>query len=131
MTQYPDAVALTRKLLSFDTINPPGAEEACAAYVGTLLEAAGFRVDYAAFAPTRTSLVARIGRLLGDSKAIGRCHPHTWSKDGTAEITVDLSQDDSVNVGAAPRSRRALAMSAPGRSRQPVAAARRRASQGP
>jgi succinyl-diaminopimelate desuccinylase len=65
MTQYPDAVALTRKLLSFDTINPPGAEEACAAYVGTLLEAAGFRVDYAAFAPTRTSLVARIGRDTG------------------------------------------------------------------
>ena len=65
MTQYPDAVALTRKLLSFDTINPPGAEEACAAYVGTLLEAAGFCVDYAAFAPTRTSLVARIGRDTG------------------------------------------------------------------
>ena len=65
MTQYPDAVALTRKLLSFDTINPPGAEEACAAYVCTLLEAAGFCVDSAAFAPTRTSLVARIGRDTG------------------------------------------------------------------
>jgi succinyl-diaminopimelate desuccinylase len=65
MTQYPDAVALTRKLLSFNTINPPGAEEACAAYLGALLEAAGFRVDYAAFAPTRTSLVARIGRDTG------------------------------------------------------------------
>ena len=62
MTQYPDAVALTRKLLSFNTINPPGAEEACAAYLGSLLEAAGFRVDYASFAPTRTSLVARMGR---------------------------------------------------------------------
>jgi succinyl-diaminopimelate desuccinylase len=65
MSEYPDAVALTRKLLSFNTINPPGAEEACAAYVGSLLEAAGFRVDYAAFAPTRTSLVARIGRNTG------------------------------------------------------------------
>lgn len=65
MTQYPDAVELTRKLLSFNTINPPGAEEACAAYLGTLLEAAGFRVDYAAFAPTRTSLVARTGRDTG------------------------------------------------------------------
>jgi len=30
MTQYPDAVTLTRKLLAFDTINPPGAEQACA-----------------------------------------------------------------------------------------------------
>jgi succinyl-diaminopimelate desuccinylase len=62
MNQAPDAVALTRKLLSFNTINPPGAEEACAAYLGSLLEAAGFHVEYAAFAPTRTSLVARIGR---------------------------------------------------------------------
>lgn len=43
-----------------------------------------------------------IGRLLGggSAQAIGRCHPHTWSKDGTAEITVDLSQDDSTTVGA-------------------------------
>jgi hypothetical protein len=41
-----------------------------------------------------------IGRLLGNSHAIGRCHPHKWSRDGTAEITIDLSQDDSVSVGA-------------------------------
>ena len=65
MSHYPDAVALTRKLLSFNTINPPGAEEACAAYLGSLLEGAGYRVDYASFAPTRTSLVARIGRDTG------------------------------------------------------------------
>ena len=62
MDHYPDAVALTQKLLSFNTINPPGAEQECAAYLGSLLKAAGFNVDYAAFAPTRTSLVARIGR---------------------------------------------------------------------
>ena len=62
MNHYPDAVALTQKLLSFNTINPPGAEQECAAYLGSLLQAAGFNVDYAAFAPTRTSLVARIGR---------------------------------------------------------------------
>lgn len=62
MNHYPDAVALTQKLLSFNTINPPGAEQECAAYLGSLLQAAGFQVDYAAFAPTRTSVVARIGR---------------------------------------------------------------------
>ena len=62
MDHYPDAVALTQKLLSFNTINPPGAEQECAAYLGSLLKAAGFNVDYAAFATTRTSLVARIGR---------------------------------------------------------------------
>jgi succinyl-diaminopimelate desuccinylase len=62
MNPYPDAVALTRELLAFDTINPPGAEQACAEHLGALLSRAGFRVDYAAFADTRTSLVARIGR---------------------------------------------------------------------
>ena len=61
MNRHPDAIALTQKLLGFNTINPPGAEQACAAYLGSLLQDAGFHVDYAAFAPTRTSLVARIG----------------------------------------------------------------------
>lgn len=64
MTRHPDAVALTQKLLAFNTINPPGAEQACAAYLGSLLQEAGFQVDYAAFAPTRTSVVARIGRMM-------------------------------------------------------------------
>jgi succinyl-diaminopimelate desuccinylase len=67
MNPYPDAVALTRKLLAFNTINPPGAEQACAEHLGSLLERAGFRVDYAAFAPTRTSIVARIGRDMDKS----------------------------------------------------------------
>jgi succinyl-diaminopimelate desuccinylase len=70
MNHAPDAIALTQKLLSFNTINPPGAEQACAAYLGSLLQAAGFRVDYAAFAATRTSLVARIGRDL-DKRPLG------------------------------------------------------------
>jgi succinyl-diaminopimelate desuccinylase len=61
MEHFPDAVALTKQLLAFNTINPPGAEEACARHLGGLLEAAGFDVHYAAFAPTRTSVVARIG----------------------------------------------------------------------
>lgn len=56
-----DAVQLTRKLLELNTVNPPGAEEACAHYLGDLLERAGFRVDYSSFAPSRTSLIARIG----------------------------------------------------------------------
>jgi len=30
MSRHPDAVTLTRKLLSFNTINPPGAEQLCA-----------------------------------------------------------------------------------------------------
>lgn len=61
MSGMPDAVRLTRELLGFNTINPPGAEQACARHLGELLARAGFQVDYAEFAPLRTSLVARIG----------------------------------------------------------------------
>ena len=56
-----DAVALTRELLRFDTVNPPGQERACARHAGALLEAWGFRVDYHEYAEGRTSVVARAG----------------------------------------------------------------------
>lgn len=58
----PNAVQLTRKLLDFDTRNPPGDEEACAHYLGELLLSAGFRVQYSSFASSRTSVIAHIGQ---------------------------------------------------------------------
>lgn len=56
-----DAVALTQRLVAFDTINPPGDESACAALARQLLEAAGFAVTAHEHAPGRTNLVARAG----------------------------------------------------------------------
>jgi len=56
-----NALELTRDLLRFNTINPPGEEEACARHLGRLLEAGGFTIVEHAFAPRRTSLVARLG----------------------------------------------------------------------
>jgi succinyl-diaminopimelate desuccinylase len=56
-----DPRALTRELLAFNTINPPGMERACARHLGAILEAAGFRTAYHEFAEGRTSLVAEIG----------------------------------------------------------------------
>jgi succinyl-diaminopimelate desuccinylase len=56
-----DALQLTRDLLAYNTINPPGGEDACARHLGRLAEGLGFRVAYDEFAPGRTSLVARIG----------------------------------------------------------------------
>lgn len=56
-----DPRALTRELLAFNTINPPGMERACARHLGAILEAAGFRCAYHEFADSRTSLVAEIG----------------------------------------------------------------------
>jgi len=56
-----DPVELTRTLVAFNTINPPGNERPCAEHLGKLLEDAGFSVTYLEFADRRTSLVARIG----------------------------------------------------------------------
>ncbi|HTQ76023.1 MAG TPA: M20 family metallopeptidase [Burkholderiales bacterium] len=56
-----DAVALTRELLRFDTVNPPGQERACARHAGALLEDWGFLVDYHEYAEGRTSVIARAG----------------------------------------------------------------------
>ena len=59
-----NALELTRELLSFNTINPPGQEKNCAQYLGKLLEDGGFKVAYYDFAEDRTSLIARAkGRL--------------------------------------------------------------------
>ena len=52
---------LSRELLQFNTINPPGMERDCARHLGSLLEAAGFEVKYHEFADSRTSVVATIG----------------------------------------------------------------------
>ena len=56
-----DPRTLTRELLAFNTINPPGMERACTRHLGSLLEAVGFTVEYHEFAEARTSLIARIG----------------------------------------------------------------------
>jgi succinyl-diaminopimelate desuccinylase len=55
-----DSLSLTRKLLSLNTINPPGLERDCAEYLGKLLEAGGFQVSYHEFGVARTNLVARL-----------------------------------------------------------------------
>jgi succinyl-diaminopimelate desuccinylase len=61
MNNERDAVALTRDLLRFDTVNPPGQERECARHAGALLEEWGYRVDYHEYAERRTSVVARAG----------------------------------------------------------------------
>ncbi|HEY7239583.1 MAG TPA: M20 family metallopeptidase [Burkholderiales bacterium] len=63
----PDAVSLTRSLLRFDTVNPPGRERDCARYAGSLLEEWGYRVGYHEHADSRTSVIARLGG--SDAKA--------------------------------------------------------------
>lgn len=63
----PDAVSLTRSLLEFDTVNPPGRERDCARMAGAMLQEWGFKVDYHEYDDRRTSVIARIGGA--DSRA--------------------------------------------------------------
>ena len=56
-----DAVALTKDLLHFDTVNPPGQERDCAHLAGRLLESWGFSVQFSEFEKDRTSVIARAG----------------------------------------------------------------------
>jgi succinyl-diaminopimelate desuccinylase len=53
-------LSLTRKLLNFDTICPPGHEYECAHYLGGILESGGFEVSYYEFEKKRTGFIARI-----------------------------------------------------------------------
>jgi len=62
-----DAVSLTKSLLRFDTVNPPGRERDCARFAGAMLEEWGFSVEYFEYQEGRTSLVARAGG--NDTKA--------------------------------------------------------------
>src|SRR5947209_11058531 len=88
MSVAADAVGLTRELLAFDTINPPGRERDCARRTGALLEEWGFRVDYHDYEPGRTSVVAHAGGTEGKAPLCLTGHIDTvalgariWSKD--------------------------------------------------
>ncbi len=60
-----DPIELTRELIRFETINPPGNETPCAEYLGRILEGAGFDIAYYPLAENRDNLIARIGGSAG------------------------------------------------------------------
>jgi succinyl-diaminopimelate desuccinylase len=59
------SVELTQDLVRFNTINPPGAERACAERLASLLEGTGFAVDLVPFGEGRAQVIARIGGTAG------------------------------------------------------------------
>ena len=56
-----EPITLTKRLVEFDTVNPPGKERECAHFLGEMLAASGCEVHYCEFAPARTCLIARFG----------------------------------------------------------------------
>lgn len=96
MSKPLNAVDLTKHIVRMNTINPPGDEEDCARYLGSLLESAGCEVGYYPLSEKRASLIARIGGssdkaplcLTGhiDTVPLGAA---TWSKDPFAGETAD------------------------------------------
>jgi len=56
-----DVIALTRELISHNTINPPGNEAAVARKLGELLSKHGFKVDLPEYGKNRLHLVAEKG----------------------------------------------------------------------
>jgi succinyl-diaminopimelate desuccinylase len=56
-----DPVELSRELIAFNTINPPGNELACITHLEKILAGAGLETSLHTFAPDRANLIARIG----------------------------------------------------------------------
>lgn len=56
-----DPIQLSRELVAFNTINPPGQELACIRHLDAILAGAGLETTIHAFAPDRANLIARIG----------------------------------------------------------------------
>ncbi len=83
-----DAVALTKDLLRFDTVNPPGLERDCAHMAAKLLQDAGFSVEFFEYEKDRTSVIARAGGKAGKDPLCLTGHldvvplgTRKWSKD--------------------------------------------------
>ncbi len=60
-----DAIELTRDLIRFDTVNPPGNESIAAAFLKKILIDHGFRVECHGFGDRRANLIAKRGKHLG------------------------------------------------------------------
>lgn len=89
-----DAVSLTRDLVRYRTVNPPGAERDCARYAGSLLEEWGFSVEYHEYAEGRASVIARAGGSASKPPLCLTGHldvvplgARTWTKDPFAGET--------------------------------------------
>ena len=64
-----DATEITRRLIRFDTINPPGNERPALAWIAELLEPAGFELAWQPLGTGRANLIARLPATLPVARA--------------------------------------------------------------
>jgi acetylornithine deacetylase/succinyl-diaminopimelate desuccinylase-like protein len=83
-----ETTELLRRLIQFDTVNPPGNERACQEYLAAHLTAAGFEVELLGAEEERPNLVARLrgeepGPVLGLLGHVDTvlAHPEEWEHD--------------------------------------------------
>ena len=99
-----DVVELTKKLLTFNTINPPGNEGGCARFLGELLRDSGFSLTYHELAEGRTSIIARRGHHLDGLNGSQRAKPICFTGHidtvplGAANWSVDPFTGDRKSV---------------------------------
>uniref|UniRef100_UPI003216ACCD M20 family metallopeptidase n=1 Tax=uncultured Draconibacterium sp. TaxID=1573823 RepID=UPI003216ACCD len=72
--KQPDVVQLTQELIRFNTVNPPGNEAKAAHYIGNLLSAHGFQVEYPVFSDNRLHVVAEKGLTAGYAPIVLSSH---------------------------------------------------------
>ena len=95
MTQHRDGVELTRDLVAFRTVNPPGEERARDAFLAEILWAAGFACILQTVGENRANLIARIG--CGDVPPLVLTGHIDTVPLGAAEWSVDPFADDIVD----------------------------------
>ncbi len=70
------SLPLAQQLLSFDTINPPGNEQACVQFLAAWLQEQGFVVELTGFGEQRANLIARLGPDAGQTAGLYRPSGH-------------------------------------------------------
>ena len=96
LTMRIDPIELSRELISFNTINPPGNELSCILHLERILSAAGLETSLQQFAPGRANLIARVGAVGSKLPLCFTGHVDTvplgnasWSVDAFAGEIID------------------------------------------
>ena len=91
-----NVISLTRKLIAFNTINPPGNEMNLAKFLGEILAENGFEVEYVLFEKNRLHIIAERGLLENELPIVLSGHLDTvplgakeWSADPFAGEIID------------------------------------------